>query len=141
MFGIKKQSSKEAASPTKEAKKSEPINHGPLTPVIKELQEKGLKQYALDVLGITEEDLETISNKSEKGKTTSLTDELGDMLPHVNEAYRKNSRVISNLNKTSEAELRRRIRQIVSSNAKLESRESIRLLLVLVGGLLKKRFN
>lgn len=140
MFGIKKQSPKEAASPSKEAKKSEPTNHGPLTPVIKELQEKGLKQYALDVLGITEEDLETISNKSEN-KTTSLTDELGDMLPHVNEAYRKNARVMSSLNKTSEAELRRRIRQIVSSNAKLESRESIRTLLVLVGGLLKKRFN
>lgn len=140
MFGIKKQPPKEAASPSKEAKKSEP-NHGPLTPVIKELQEKGLKQYALDVLGITEEDLETISRKSEKDKTTSLTDELGDMLPHVNEAYRKNARVMSSLNKTSEAELRRRIRQIVSSNAKLESRESIRTLLVLVGGLLKKRFN
>lgn len=134
MFGFSKKKGKPSHEEEPEAQPDDPIQD-----VIKEMGDKGVRQYCLDYLELKESDLERLRERSDK--TTSIVEDLSDLMPHINEAFRKNSDVMRKLNRTSEAEIRRSIRSITSSNTQMEQRDSIRRLLVLVGGLLKKRFN
>lgn len=109
----------------------------------KRIAEMGVREYCLDFLNLTESDLERLQQKVEVDtKGSSLQSDLSDVLPHVNEAFRKNAnRYFPRISRTSEASLKKRIRQIVSSDNALESRGGIRELLVAVTCLLKKRFS